>query len=200
MTIIAVTGGVAVGKSVMMAYWQANFTAPIFDMDDIGRAFLEQSSVKNEVVRILGNQILCSDGNIDRRYAQQLMFSDVEKKHAMESFLHPLIRNESQRMAENFLREYPFCVVVVPLLYETGTAGLYDRVCVVESALDQRIRRCFDRGMSETVTLSILQSQASSEQRLSISHDIIYNMKDFSSFYSQIDTIHARYEALFGRG
>lgn len=200
MTIIAVTGGIAVGKSVMMTYWQANFSEPIFDTDDVGRAFLKQDSVKKEILRIFGNQVFCSDDSIDRRLVQQLIFSDVEKKYALESYLHPLIRNESQRMAKDFLRRYSFCVVVVPLLYETGTAEHYDRVCVVESALDQRIRRCFDRGMSEPVTLSILQSQASSEQRLSISHDIIYNVKDFPFFYSQIDTLYARYKALFGHG
>ena len=41
MTVVALTGGIAVGKTAMMEYWQSNFSIPIFDTDDVGRQLLE---------------------------------------------------------------------------------------------------------------------------------------------------------------
>lgn len=198
MAIISVTGGIAVGKSVMMKYWQTQFAEPMIDTDDIGRDLLRQDVVKQSLVAILGEQILSSDGSVHRQAVQAEIFSDVQKKQHVESLLHPLIRQEVHRLAQASLKVHAYCLVVVPLLYETDTAHQYDRVCLVDSGLDQRVRRCFDRGMSETMTLAVMHSQATSEQRLSISDDILYNVKDFSFFYAQIDKLHAQYAKLYG--
>lgn len=196
MTVVALTGGIAVGKTAMMNYWQSNYSIPIFDTDDIGRQLLTEDAILVEVENIFGESVI-ENGKIDRVAVQRRIFTNPDEKTALESLLHPHIRSRSQALIESHLQSYPYCIVVVPLLYETDTAANYDRVCVVESALDQRVRRCFDRGLTEKVTLAIMQSQASSEQRLSIAHDVLYNVKDFSFFYEQIDQLHASYAKLF---
>jgi dephospho-CoA kinase len=195
MTVVALTGGIAVGKTAMMEYWQSNFSIPIFDTDDVGRQLLTEAEILTEVKNIFGESVIVG-GQIDRVAVQRRIFAHPSEKIALESLLHPHIRERSQALIAQYLKSNPYCIVVVPLLYETDTAANYDRVCVVESALDQRVRRCFDRGLSEKVTLAIMQSQASSEQRLSIAHDVLYNVQDFSFFYEQIDELHASYSEL----
>jgi dephospho-CoA kinase len=196
MAVVALTGGIAVGKSVMMEYWQSHYAIPIFDTDDVGRQLLTEPEIQASVVQIFGDEIVSSAG-VNRIKIQQRIFANADEKSALEALLHPHIRRRSQAMIDEYLQSFPYCICVVPLLYETGTAKNYDRVCVVESALDQRVRRCFDRGLSEGVTLAIMQSQATSEQRLSIADDVLYNVKDFLFYHEQIDQLHARYATLF---
>ena len=197
MVAVAMTGGIAVGKTVMMAYWNAQFDIPIFDTDDIGRSLLKQDMVKNELLNLFGKEVFLANGDIDRVAIQGRIFTHAKERDALESILHPLIRQESQALIDQFSKKYPYCIVIVPLLFETKTADSYERVCVVESGLDQRIRRCFDRGLSESVTLAILHAQATSEQRLSIADDVLYNVKDFGFFYTQIDQFFKRYDDMF---
>lgn len=197
MVVIAVTGGIAVGKSVMMQYWRSRYTPPIFDLDDIGRELLHDDAIKREVFHIFGAEAKAENGEVDRSFVQKRIFSCLEEKKALEGLLHPFIREEAKKRIDVFLKSSAYCLVIVPLLFETKTAKNYDRVCLVESALDQRVRRCFDRGFSESVILAIMQSQASSEERVSISDDLLYNMKDFAFFYEQIDRLYTQYELLF---
>lgn len=197
MVAVAMTGGIAVGKTVMMSYWNAQFDIPIFDTDDIGRVLLEQDMVKNEVLNLFGKTVFLANGDINRVAVQDRIFTNDQERDVLESILHPLIRQESQILIDTFSKSHPYCIAIVPLLFETKTADSYERVCVVESALDQRIRRCFERGLSETVTLAILQAQATSEQRLSIADDLLYNVKDFGFFYTQIDQLFKRYDEIF---
>lgn len=198
MAVVALTGGIAVGKTAMMNYWQSRYVIPIFDTDDIGRQLLTEASIQAEVVKIFGDDVV-ADGCIDRVAVQRRIFAHPVEKQALESLLHPHIRERSQALIDAHLSQHPYCIVVVPLLFETDTASNYDRVCVVESALDQRVRRCFDRGLTERVTLAIMQSQASSEERLSIAHDVLYNVQDFSFFYEQIDQLQTTYAKLYTR-
>ena len=199
MAVVALTGGVAVGKTAMMTYWLSRYDIPIFDTDDIGRSVLEEKQIRREVEVIFGPDALTDTGFVDRVYVQKRIFSDPHERSALESLLHPHIRSRSEAMIEAHLIHHPYCVVVVPLLFETNTASRYDRVCVVESALDQRVRRCFDRGLSEDVTMAIIQSQATSEERLSIADDVLYNMQDFTFFYRQIDALFESYAKIFSK-
>ncbi|MEC8882123.1 MAG: dephospho-CoA kinase [Pseudomonadota bacterium] len=197
MPVVAVTGGIAVGKTVMMRYWSSKYEFPIFDTDDIGRDLLLTHEIKKNIRHIFGSKVFDAEEEVDRLSIQRRIFSNSEEKRALESLLHPHIRRVSQEKIHAFLKKYAYCLVVVPLLYETNTAKNYDRVCLVESALDQRVRRCFDRGLSEDVTLAIMHAQASSQQRISVSDDVLYNVQDFSFFYKQIDDLYRQYGQQF---
>lgn len=198
MVVIALTGGIAVGKTVLMHYWKSKYTLPIFDMDDIGRELLLSDRIKSRIKSHFGSSVFDSQGQIIRASLQRRIFSHDQDKQVLESLLHPEIRRKAQEQIECISNQHPYCLVVVPLLYETNTANLYDRVCVIESVLAQRVRRCLDRGLSEDVALAIIQSQASSKDRLSIADDVLYNVQDHAFFYAQIDDLYQQYQNLFG--
>ena len=63
MTVVALTGGIAVGKTAMMEYWQSNFSIPIFDTDDVGRQLLTESEILTEVKNIFGSILQFQVGN-----------------------------------------------------------------------------------------------------------------------------------------
>lgn len=197
MTVIAITGGIAVGKSAMQTYWESKYTQPVFDLDDIGRALLQKDHIKQAICRLFGSSVLTVDGELDRQYLKDRIFLHADEREALEHLLHPHIRSVAQMHVQECLQRHPYCLVVVPLLFETQTVRLYDRVCVVESSLDQRVRRCLDRGLSEEVTLAVLQTQASTIQRRSIADDLIYNLRDFHFFYEQIDQLQNVYNELY---
>ena len=197
MAVIAITGGIAVGKSAMQAYWESKYTQPVFDLDDIGRDLLQEVTIKQSIHSLFGSEVLTADGQLDRQYLKERIFLHHGERAKLEALMHPHIRRVAQVRVQDCLKQHAYCLVVVPLLFETQTAALYDRVCVVESVLDQRVRRCLDRGLSEEVTMAVLQAQASNEQRRRIAHDLIYNFRDFAFFYEQIDRLQHDYNRLY---
>lgn len=191
------TGGIAVGKTVMMNYWKSQYDIPIFDLDDVGRDLLKDEGLKKSISVIFGLEVFNESGDIDRLSLQSRIFSNKDEKIQLESLLHPKIRQISREKVSVFLEKHSFCLVITPLLYETNAMQNYDRVCLVDSPLDQRVRRCFDRGLSEEMILAILNAQATTKERFTISDDVLSNMKDLSFFYGQIDRLYQKYLEVF---
>ena len=140
MAVVVITGGIGAGKTELLAYWQSRYAIPIFDTGDIGRSLLKDHKLQLAIHAIFPVSILSENGCIDKVRIQRRIFHHPAEKHALESLLHPIIRQKSREQITKHLRSYPYCVVVVPLLYETGTHGQYDRVCVIESDMAKRVR------------------------------------------------------------
>jgi dephospho-CoA kinase len=98
--------------------------------------------------------------------------------------VHPLVRT---RAAELVAAAPPNAVVVqdVPLLVETGQAGSYDLVLVVEADLDTRVRRLVDRGLSEEDARARIAAQATDEQRRAVADVVLDNSRTVEDLETQ---------------
>jgi dephospho-CoA kinase len=141
---VAVTGGIGAGKSETLRAF-ARHGAAVISSDEIVHELLrENGEVKRAVVERLGKEILGDDGEIERGKVGRIVFSDPQALAWLESLLHPLVVSRYLGWREE-LAEQPdppaVCVTEVPLLYEVGGEGQFDKVVVVTAPADVRISR-----------------------------------------------------------
>lgn len=193
---IGLTGGIGSGKSTVAAIL-ARHGVPIIDTDVIARELVEPGHpALREIVDYFGSGILDSSGRLNRGKLGELVFSDSAARHALESILHPKIRTVvAERLAK---LDAPYCIVVIPLLLETGTLkSMVDRILVVDCPEEQQINRVASRdNLSETRIRSVMQAQLTRDERLRQADDVIVNDRDIAALETEVAMLHERYVAL----
>jgi dephospho-CoA kinase len=192
---IGLTGGIGSGKTTIAALFAAH-GVPVIDADAIAHQLtLPGTPATNQILKLLGPEIAASVGSINRQRLAQRIFSDSEARAQLEKFLHPLIRAEMQRQQKNI--DAPYCLLVIPLLLETGQRDMVDRVLVVDVDEESQITRVAARdGRSIREIRAILSTQFDRAQRLKMADDVITNSGDVASLKTQVDALHRIYLAL----
>lgn len=189
---VALTGGIACGKSTVARLFQA-LGAGLIDTDRIARELVDPGTpALAQVVAQFGPQLLTAQGTLDRAALRALVFADAHARARLEGILHPLIHAEVDRRSQR--RPEPYLLVDIPLLAETGTAGRYDRVLVVDCPPQlQRLRLRQRDGIDDEAATRILAAQAPREARLALADDIIRNDGDVKQLARQVETLHKAY-------
>ena len=199
---VVLTGGIASGKSAVSHCFE-EMGITIVDADLIAREVVAVGSVGlSEIVEHFGASVLLDDGSLDRRKLRNIVFDDDEKRQWLNQLLHPMIRcrmSELRQLAEN--RGEDYTISVIPLYFETihGTqeAEHYHRVLVVDVDEQVQLQRLMQRDNSTLEQAnSLLSSQASRQQRLSIADDVINNNSDLQSLKQQVIKLDNHYHAL----
>ncbi len=171
---IAVTGGIASGKSLFGSIL-SNLGADVADADDIVRAF-HRSGGKGAllVASAFGSKYLLPDGSTDRASLSNLVFSDASARRRLDELLHPLVRNEllswKDRPSAASVK-----VAQIPLLFEKGWESDWDLTIDVEAPDCVRLERLLSRGFSEEQSFSRINAQMTSAKRIGKADIVIYN-------------------------
>ena len=194
MYVIAVTGGIASGKSTVVDLFRRK-RVPVIDTDVIAREVVQDATVLRQLAEQFGKTILNPDGSLNRRTLRQMTFANDEHRIRLGELLHPLI---FERAAELLSRlEAPYCLLVVPLLYESQHPYPYDRVLVVDVDEEHQRQRASLRDQADSESIQkIMNAQASRQQRLSIANDIIDNNGSIADLVPQVEVLHKKYLAL----
>ncbi|RZU31435.1 dephospho-CoA kinase [Blastococcus saxobsidens] len=171
---IGLTGGIGSGKSTVSALL-AERGAVVVDADRIAREVLEPGTPGlAAVVTEFGPDVVAPDGSLDRAALAAVVFSDDAARRRLDAIVHPLVR---RRTAELVAAAPPDAVVVndVPLLVETGQAGSYDLVLVVEADAQTRVARLVGRGLAEVDARARIAAQATDEQRRAAADVVLDN-------------------------
>lgn len=192
---IGLTGGIGSGKSTIAALF-AEHGVPVIDADVIAHQLtLPGTSTTTQVLQEFGSDIVDTNGGIDRRRLAQRIFNDRNERARLERILHPQIRTEMLRRQENL--DAPYCLLVIPLLFEAGQKDLVDRVLVADVDESTQITRIAARdGRSESEIRAILSSQTDRAQRLRMADDCITNTGDLAELKAKVETLHRKYLAL----
>jgi dephospho-CoA kinase len=183
---IGLTGGIGSGKSTVAGLLAAR-GARIVDADRIAREVVEPGTPGLEaVVAAFGQEVLTPEGALDRPALAAVVFADPDARRRLDGIVHPLVR---ARATELVAAAPPDAVVVqdVPLLVETGQAGSYDLVLVVEADLDTRVRRLVGRGLAEDDARARIAAQASDEQRRAVADVVLDNSGSVEDLEAQVD-------------
>ena len=183
---IGLTGGIGSGKSTVAALL-AGFGAQVVDADRIARAVVEPGTPGlAAVVAEFGARVLTDDGALDRAALASVVFSDPAARARLDGIVHPLVR---ARAAELVAGAPADGVVVqdVPLLVETGQAGSYDLVLVVEADPGSRVRRLVDRGLTADDARARIAAQATDEQRRAVADVVVSNDGDRAELAAQVE-------------
>ena len=172
--IIGLTGGIGSGKSAAASFFK-NEGINVIDADQVAKEVVEKDTPGfKKVVEYFGPEIIHADGSIDRAKLRKEVFESIEKRVALESITHPLVR---EKMSERILAsQSPYSIIEVPLIFETKSMSSYDRVLVIDCESKLQLERAALRDKnSSDVIQNIINSQCSREERLSIANDVISN-------------------------
>ena len=172
---VALTGGVASGKSTVAAIL-AELGAVVIDSDQLAREVVEPGTPGlAAVVDAFGPSVLDGDGRLDRPALGAVVFTDEAARRRLEGILHPLIRERSAGI-EAAAPEGSLVVHDIPLLVESGQAGLFDAVVVVDVPVETQVRRMVqDRGWSADDARARVAAQASRDERLAVATHVVDN-------------------------
>ena len=183
---IGLTGGIGSGKSTVAALL-AERGAQVVDADRLARAVVEPGTPGlDAVVAEFGAGVLTAEGALDRPALAAVVFGDPAARAQLDAVVHPLVR---ARAAELVGAAPPDAVVVqdVPLLVETGQAGAYDLVLVVEADPETRVARLVERGLSAEDARARIASQATDEQRRAVADVVLDNSGTPEELEAQVD-------------
>lgn len=195
MPLIALTGGIASGKSTI-AGRLAEHGATIVDADQIVRDVQSPGSpVLARIAETFGADVITPDGSLDRAALGAKVFGDADLLAQLNAIVHPAVRVESQRRFDAALGDDPDAVVVydVPLLVEARVDDPWDLIVVAHAPADVRRQRLVElRGMDERAAQERIDAQVSDERRLAIADVVIDTSDSLERTREQVDALWER--------
>ena len=194
--IIAMTGGVASGKSAVTRRFEA-LGVHVHDADVAAREVIEPGTPGlAAVIDAFGTDVLEASGWLNRSAMRQRVFADPAARQVLEAIIHPLVR---QWLRDRAVADpEPYCLLAIPLLAEHIEHYRWvDRVLVVDVPASVQIVRLMRRdSIDETLARRMLAHQASRNERLALADDVIENSGDESHLDRTVAELHQRYLAL----
>lgn len=187
MLIVALTGGIGAGKSLVAQYF-SELGARVVDADQLSRIAIERGSDGfDEVVTRFGESIL-RDGDIDRKALGEIVFKDKAAKADLEAIIHPRVRELFLEVVADLASD-EILIYEIPLLVETGAAKNFDQIITVEADLEIRKARLLKRGMFISEIESRLAAQASPAEREAVATHLIENSGDEDQLLRKVENL-----------
>ncbi|MCD4783619.1 MAG: dephospho-CoA kinase [Candidatus Eremiobacteraeota bacterium] len=141
--IIALTGGIATGKSYVSKILQT-LGAGIVDTDRIARKVVEPGTpLLYEIREIWGDDLIKKDGTLDRSKLASIIFSSDKDREKLNNLMHPAIRKVMYADVKKLKQNLVF--IIIPLLYEAKIPIKYDESWIVSCTPDQQMKRLMGR-------------------------------------------------------
>ena len=197
--IIGLTGGIGSGKSAAAALFK-DIGVDLIDADDLARDSLSINSEGYKLfIEEFGDKYLDENENINRELIRKLIFNDSDAKSKLENIIHPIVRSGIETFIRNTKSNY--CIIVVPLIFETNSSKIYDRILVIDCDVDVQISRTSKRdNQAKSDIENIINKQATREQRLSIADDVIVNNGSLDLLRMEVLKIHKKYLEIVKNG
>lgn len=189
---IALTGGIGSGKSTVTSKFR-KLGVPVIDSDIISRDILKPDKpYLKKIIHEFGNDFLTNKGTLDRKKLRSIIFNDDAMKQKLENILHPAIYQEIEEQVHKI--DYPYCLIVIPLLIETNATDRFDRILVVNTTESLQVERASHRDKTSIKDIEkIIKHQASYEQRLKYADDIIDNSLTIEELNDSVLKLHEKY-------
>ena len=195
MALIALTGGIASGKSTI-ARRLAERGAVVVDADQIVRDVQAPGApVLAAIAETFGAEVIAADDSLDRAALGAKVFGDADHLARLNAIVHPAVRAESQRRFDEAMSADPEAVVVydVPLLVEARVDDPWDLIVVAHAPVEERRRRLVEiRGMAERAAQERIDAQVSDERRLAIADVVIDTSGSLDQTLAQTDDLWER--------
>ena len=197
--IIGLTGGIGSGKSAVATLFK-DIGVDLIDADDLARDSLNINSEGYKLfIDEFGDKYLDENKNINRELIRKLIFNDSDAKSKLENIIHPIVRSGIETFIRNTKSNY--CIIVVPLIFETNSSKIYDRILVIDCDVDVQISRTSKRdNQAKSDIENIINKQATREQRLSIADDVIVNNGSLELLRMEVLKIHKKYLEIVKNG
>lgn len=193
---LCITGGIGSGKSTVAKLF-AEKGAGIVEMDSIAHELTKaDGKAMPFILQEFGPEFVNADGSLNRQQMRELVFqADVARKK-LEGILHPMIKSEALKQAENLQGNY--IIFVIPLLAEQRVwQDLPHRVLLVDCPEELQIERVMARNhMTRSQVTAIMAAQATREERLAIADDVIVNNNEKEKLLEEVARLDEKYKKI----
>lgn len=189
---IALTGGIATGKSYVLAQFRKR-GVPCLDADALAHGVMSPGTEATLAIsERFGADILTADGAVDRGKLGPMVFADPAARRGLEAIVHPAVYRAIAAGLRGFELTGPdaFALVDIPLLFETGHAKDFDRVIVTVCPPDLQLKRLVARGgMTEAQARQRLEAQWSTDDKAALADFVIKTDGPFEDTNRQVEDI-----------
>jgi len=196
---IGLTGGIGSGKTTVSDTF-AELGVAVIDTDIIAREVLTNDAELLKQLRAEFGESIIKNKQLDRSKLRELAFSSENNKQLLDSIMHPAILKETQQQIATLelqKNQYNYCIIVVPLLFETNFHKLVDRTLVVTAPLENKFKWLKKRSnLDKQQAEKIMQAQTSDSEKIKIADDIIENNADLESLKNKTRSMHDFYLSL----
>lgn len=147
MLIVALTGGIATGKSVVADILE-QMGCYIHHADKIAHQLMEpQKPAWNRIVNHFGQKILNKNKTINRKRLGAIVFNDEKERNFLNRILHPLVLKKKKEVIQNIQkrRSHKIFVSEAALTLEAGFGSFFDKIVVVYCRPEIQIKRLMER-------------------------------------------------------
>lgn len=186
---IAITGGIACGKSKAIEILRKDSSINFFSSDDeVSRLLETDSYVIQEIVSAFGPHVYDTEKKINRNYLRSCLTQDPKSKEILEAILHPRLRKSWLPQAKAAYQEPKITFFAeIPLLYEKNLASHFNKVLVIAASRATQIQRLINfRNLSYHSAVALLDLQLPLLEKIHRADFVIWNDGNEFSFYEQL--------------
>jgi dephospho-CoA kinase len=187
---IGLTGGIATGKSYVVARLRRRGIACL-DADELAHGVMAPGTEATAAIVERFGDVRDSEGAVDRHKLGPIVFSDAAARRDLEAIVHPAVYRAIAAGLRGFelIGGSPFAVVDVPLLYETGHAGEFDKVMATVCPAATQLARLAERGLSPQAAADRLAAQLPAEEKARRADYVIRTDGTFGETDAQVERI-----------
>jgi dephospho-CoA kinase len=159
MIVLALTGSIGMGKSTVLQMFKDEGAAVWAADGAVHRLYAKGGAAVAAVKKAFPQAV--AGGAVDRAILSALVLNDDAKLRALEAVVHPLVARDREAFLKDALKSGARVAVLdIPLLFETGSAGAFDKAVAVSAPAEiQRARVLARPGMTEAKFAAILKKQ-----------------------------------------
>jgi dephospho-CoA kinase len=189
MRLIGITGGIGTGKSTVTKYLQTRYHLPVWDADIYAREAVAVGSPILAVIRQrYGDDILRSDGTLDRPRMGAIIFSNPSEREWLEAQIHPYVRDCFDREISR-LKPDETAVLAIPLLFEAKITDLVTEIWVVSCNFTTQLNRVMTRDrLDESAARQRIASQMPLAEKMALADVNLDNSTTLEHLKQQIDS------------
>lgn len=188
---IALTGGIATGKSYVLDAFRRR-GIPCLDADALAHGVMAAGTEATAAIADrFGTEVLDASGNVDRRKLAPIVFADVDARRDLEAIVHPAVRRAiaAGLRAFELAEAAPLAIVDIPLLFETGRATDFDRVVATVCSPATQRQRLVARGLTPAEVEARLAAQLPAAEKAARADFVISTEGTYEETGAQVDQI-----------
>lgn len=190
---VALTGGIATGKSYCLAQF-GKLGAAVIDADLLAREAVGRDTPGlRAIVARFGQPMLADDGSLNRAALARVVFADSRARGDLEAIIHPEVYQRIREWLANLGSGVRIAIADIPLLFESGHHHDYDRVVVAACEPPEQVRRMIARnGLTESEALARLAAQWPIAEKVARANYVIRTDAGFAETERQVRDVYER--------
>lgn len=185
---VGLTGNIGSGKSTVARVFQVLKT-PVYHADDEAKKILDSRDIISKLINIYSNDILDTDGKVDRKKLARIIFNDQNEVNKLNRIIHPLIEKDFEQWVKKH-KDIKYLIHEAAILFESGFDKLFDKIIFVSAPKETRIQRIIKRdNISRDEVLKRMQFQQDEKEKIPLS-DFVINNDDSQPIIPQVLKIH----------